>query len=408
MKPIIAGLLGRKLGHSYSPLIHSFFGDYEYRLFEREPEQLAAFLGGGEYDALNVTVPYKKAVVPFCSRLSNTAARTGSVNTVIRENGGLSGFNTDYNGFYGSLIAEGAEIRGKTVALLGDGGAAATVRAVLNAMGAEKIITVSRRGEVKFTDYDKFRGAEVIINATPVGMFPQNGEAPIELQRFTNVGFVYDLIYNPALTALLLSAEGRGIKCANGLSMLVRQARASSELFTGEKIADNTVSAVIKRVAADMLNIVLIGMPGAGKSTVGRLLADKLGRTFADTDEIVAEIAGETPEELILSRGEEKFREIEVEAVARAGKVSGCVIAAGGGVVTRAVNYPALKQNGRIIFLDVPPERLAASGRPLSGDLDRRRELYKERLPLYRSFADEIITVPHQEPPYATMLRIQN
>ena len=390
---IRAGLIGAKLGHSFSPRIHAALADYPYRLIELEEAQVGEFLQNGDFDCLNVTIPYKKTVIPYLAEISPAAARIGAVNTILRRaDGTLYGHNTDYEGF-SDLVADcGVPLQGKKVLVLGSGGASRTAVTVATDMGAACVTVISRNGADNYDNLDRHADAQIIINATPVGMYPHNGEAPLSLDTFPQLEAVLDMIYNPARTALLLQAEEKGIPHRNGLLMLVSQARRAAELFLHTAIGDNEVKSVTEAIAADTENIILIGMPGCGKSTLGKRLAAQLGRTFVDCDEEIVRAAGCTIPHIFETEGEIGFRARESAVLADVCKKSGRVIATGGGVVTQARNYPLMHQNGRILFLDVDPTHLPTDGRPLS----QKRSpavLYRERLPLYRGMADRIIPV---------------
>ena len=382
------GLLGETLGHSYSPAIHARLGGYAYRLYEVAPEQLGDFLQSGTFDALNVTIPYKRAVLPYCAALSDTAEATGSVNTIVRRaDGTLYGDNTDAYGFESLLRRSGIEPEGKKALVLGSGGAGATVCTVLKALGAREVVVISRSGENNYDHLERHADADLIVNTTPLGMYPDNGRAAVDLTRFPRCEGVLDLIYNPARTALLLQAEHLDIPRANGLWMLVAQAKRSAEVFTGKRIADGEIERIAQALSRRMENIILIGMPGCGKSEIAKRLASALGRDCADSDEAVRELTGRTPEEILRDDGEEAFRAVETRALRELGKRSALVIATGGGCVTREENYPLLHQNGAIVWIRRPLAQLARKGRPLSlaGDLS---ELYARRAPLYARFAD--------------------
>lgn len=382
------GLLGEKLGHSYSPQIHSMLADYEYKLFEKSPEELEAFLKSGEFDGLNVTIPYKKAVMPYCAELSPTAAQIGSVNTIVRRSdGSLYGDNTDAFGFENLILHNGIEVKGKKALVLGTGGASVTAQAVLKNLGASEVVVISRRGEDNYENIAKHADAEIIANTTPVGMYPNNGKAAVDLTQFPKLSGVLDVVYNPARTALLLQAERLGIPCAGGLYMLVSQAKRSCELFTGKSIPDSEIDRIERVLSHQMQNIVIIGMPGSGKTTVSTMLAEKLGRKIFDTDTIVSENAGITIPEIFAAQGEAGFRRLETEATAEVGKLSGNIISTGGGVVTVAENYELLHQNGVIVWIERDTNKLARDGRPISLSSDLN-ELYAARLPLYDRFAD--------------------
>ncbi len=382
------GLLGEKLGHSYSPAIHAMLADYEYRLYEKSPGELEDFLLRGGWDGLNVTIPYKKAVMPYCAELSDTARRCGSVNTLLRLPGGaIRGENTDAYGFSYLLQSLGFDPAGKKCVIFGSGGAAATVRAVLAEKGAGEIVTVSRGGEDNYENLARHADAAFVVNATPAGMFPHNGGAAASLAPFTRCEAVADLVYNPARTALLMEAERLGIPCANGLGMLAAQAKRSAELFLGADIPDGEIARIEEKLSREMQNIVLIGMPGCGKSTVGKLLAEALGREFCESDALVEREAALSIPEIFRREGEAGFRKRETAALAELGKRSGAVIATGGGCVTRQENYPLLHQNGVIVRLQRRLDRLPREGRPLSLQSDIG-ELYERRRPFYERFAD--------------------
>ena len=382
------GLLGEKLGHSYSPQIHSMLADYEYKLFEKSPEELEDFLKSGEFDGLNVTIPYKKSVMPYCAELSPPAAQIGSVNTIVRRSdGSLYGDNTDAFGFENLIVHNGIEVKGKKALVLGTGGASVTAQAVLKNLGASEVVVISRRGEDNYENIAKHADAEIIANTTPVGMYPNNGKAAVDLTQFPKLSGVLDVVYNPARTALLLQAELLGIPCAGGLYMLVSQAKRSCELFTGKSIPDSEIDRIERILSHQMQNIVIIGMPGSGKTTVSTMLAERLGRKILDTDTIVAEKAGMSIPEIFAAQGEAGFRKLETEATAEVGKLSGNIISTGGGVVTVADNYELLHQNGVIVWIERDTNKLARDGRPISLSSDLN-ELYAARLPLYERFAD--------------------
>lgn len=382
------GLLGEKLGHSYSPQIHSMLADYEYKLFEKSPEELEDFLKSGEFDGLNVTIPYKKSVMPYCAELSPTAAQIGSVNTIVRRSdGSLYGDNTDAFGFENLILHNGIEVKGKKALVLGTGGASVTAQAVLKNLGASEVVVISRKGEDNYENIAKHADAEIIANTTPVGMYPNNGKAAVDLTQFPKLSGVLDVVYNPARTALLLQAEKLCIPCAGGLYMLVSQAKRSCELFTGKSIPDSEIDRIERVLSHQMQNIVIIGMPGSGKTAVSTMLAERLRRKIFDTDTIVSEKAGMTIPEIFAAQGEAGFRKLETEATAEVGKLSGNIISTGGGVVTVADNYELLHQNGVIVWIERDTNKLARDGRPISLSSDLN-ELYAARLPLYERFAD--------------------
>lgn len=383
------GLLGRKLGHSYSPQIHSHLGDYPYALFEKEPEELEDFLKNGDFTGINVTIPYKKDVIPFLDELSPVARRMGAVNTIVRRDGKLIGHNTDYFGFKSMVHGSGLAVTGKKVLVLGSGGASNTAVAVLKELGAQ-VIVISRSGENNYGNLQLHQDAAAIINCTPVGMYPNTGISPIDLNLFSGLEGVLDVVYNPARTQLLLDAEKKGLVTMNGLWMLVAQAKEASEWFQNTTISDSEIGRIHAILRGQMENIILIGMPGCGKSTVGMALAEKLGKKFVDADTSLQDKFGRKIVEIIPNDGEAAFRRMESETLAELGKQSGLVIATGGGCVTQARNYPLLHQNGTIFWLQRELGALPTDGRPLS-QAGRLADMYAVRRPMYEIFADHII-----------------
>ena len=381
------GLLGGKLGHSYSPQIHSCLGDYSYELFEKQPDELEVFLINGDFSGLNVTIPYKKSVIPYCAELSPRAKALGSVNTIVRkEDGTLIGHNTDFFGFEMMLRTSGLDVSGKKVLVLGTGGASNTAVAVLLEQGAN-VIVISRSGDNNYSNLHLHSDAAVIVNATPVGMYPNVGESPVDLALFPKLEGVLDVIYNPARTKLLLDAENRNLIACNGLLMLVAQAKESAEWFTGAKISDDAIPTIHRNLKNQMENIILTGMPGSGKSTVGKLLAEKTGKRLVDADTYLVEKNGFSIPEIFARKQEIGFRALETEVLAELGKQSGLIIATGGGCVTQARNYPLLHQNGTLFWLQRDIARLPVEGRPLSQTTDLAK-MYGLRKPMYNRFAD--------------------
>ena len=381
------GLLGRKLGHSYSPQIHAMLGDYSYELFEKEPEELEDFLKNGDFHGINVTYPYKKAVIPYLDELTPIAQKLGAVNTIVRRDGKLIGHNTDYFGFQRLLDSLHNRMDGSKVLVLGSGGASNTAVAVLKDRGCQ-VTVISRSGENNYDNLHLHKDALFIVNTTPVGMYPNTGISPLNLSQFPQILGVVDVIYNPARTKLLLDAEKEdGVETANGLLMLVAQAKEAAEWFTGTTIPDSVIEPILDQLEAQMQNFVLIGMPGCGKSTVGKLLAEKTGRKFADSDEMIVKLAGKSIPEIFAQDGEAVFRDWETRALAELGKQSGLVIATGGGCVTKARNYDLLHQNGEIFWIQRALTNLETDGRPLSqqGNL---AEMFRIRHPLYLKFSD--------------------
>ncbi len=384
------GLLGEKLGHSYSPQIHARLGDYSYTLFEKQSEELEGFLRSGDFHGLNVTIPYKKAVIPYLAELSPVAARLGAVNTIVRRpDGSLIGHNTDYFGFRTMVEASGLSPLGKKVLVLGSGGASNTAVAVMEELGGH-VVVISRVGPNNYQNLHLHCDAAIIVNATPVGMYPKVEASPIDLGLFPRLEGVLDLIFNPARTRLLQEAETRGLVAMNGLLMLVAQAKESAEWFTGNSISNDRIEAIHRELMGQMENIVLVGMPGCGKSTVARLLAKRTGRAAVDADAEIVKAAGKSIPDIFAQDGEAVFREIETRVLGELGKRSGIILATGGGCVTRQENYPALHQNGRIFWLKREIKNLPTKGRPISQSTDLTR-LYEVRRPLYEAFADFVI-----------------
>ena len=382
------GLLGEKLGHSYSPQIHAELADYEYKLYEKAPDEVEDFVRRGDWHGLNVTIPYKKTVIPFCDELSETARAIGSVNTLLkRPDGTIFGDNTDAFGFE-TLLTQTlkADISGWKALVLGTGGASVTVCAMLRKRGAQ-VVPISRSGKDNYTNLEWHRDAKLLVNTTPVGMYPKNGASLVDLGVFPKLEAVLDVVYNPARTALLLQAEKRGIPCAGGLTMLVAQAKRSAEIFLAHALLDGEIARITRQLARQMQNVILIGMPGSGKSTVGRLLAEKLGRPLLEADKELEKAAGMSIPVIFANEGEAGFRKRETRILSDLGKQSGTVISTGGGCVTREENYPLLHQNGVIVWIRRDLNSLAREGRPLSLNADLSA-MYAVRAPLYEHFAD--------------------
>ncbi len=387
------GLIGARLGHSHSPRIHAALAGYNYQLRELKEEELAGFLTERAFRGINVTIPYKKAVMPFCAELGEGARRIGCVNTIVkRSDGSLYGDNTDYYGFCQTARRAGVTFAGRHVLILGSGGTSLTAFQAAEDLGAASVERVSRSGELNYETVYRREETEIVVNTTPVGMFPKNGERAVDLSRFPRLQGVVDVVYNPLRTAFLLQAEALGVPAAGGLPMLVAQARRASELFTGERIPEERMEAVLREVAAEVTNVVLIGMPGSGKSTVGAALARRLERPFVDADEEIVRRAGRSIPEIFAEDGEERFRTLETEVLSDLGKRSGIVLATGGGAVLFERNLPLLRQNGRIYRITRDVSRLATCGRPLSSSPERLREMERERAPFYERAADVTVS----------------
>ena len=381
------GLLGRTLGHSFSPGIHRSLGGYNYELFEVEPEMLKSFFENTKLKGFNITIPYKKEVIKYCGSLSDAAQKTGSVNTIVRNrDGSFAGYNTDYYGLDYLIRTAGFDISGAKVLILGNGGVSGTVRQLVRDRGAEAV-TISRKGEDNYENLSRHCDAEFIINTTPVGMYPNNGRAVIDIIEFENCRGVIDLIYNPLKTKLVMDARSAGIRAEGGLRMLVAQAAAACELFAGSRIPDARIEAEYMRILREVENIILIGMPGCGKSSIGEALAELTGKSFSDSDIKIIEKTGRSAEDIIVSDGEEYFRRVETDIAKTEGSRTGCVIATGGGVVTRPENLDLLRQNGRIVYIRRDLADLSSEGRPISA-ANRTEELFRQRREAYESWSD--------------------
>ena len=384
------GLLGEKLGHSYSPQIHGLLGNYSYELFEKQPSELRDFLQSGDFHGLNVTIPYKKAVIPYLNELSPVAAKLGAVNTVVRRrDGSLIGHNTDYFGFRTMVEASGLTVAGKKVLILGSGGASNTAVAVMEELGGH-VTVISRSGENNYNNLEQHKDAAVIVNSTPVGMYPHVDSSPLSLEYFPALEGVLDLIFNPARTRLLQQAEARGLVAMNGLLMLVAQAKESAEWFTGSSISNDLILRIHQKLQKQMENIVLIGMPGCGKTRIASELARLTGKEVVDADAQIVAAAGMSIPEIFARKGEDAFRRLETQVLEQLGKRSGIILSTGGGCVTRKENYPLLHQNGRIFWLQRDISALPTDGRPISQSTDLN-QLYEARRPLYEAFADETV-----------------
>ena len=391
---LTCGLLGEKLGHSFSPRIHALLGTYTYDLFEKKPEEAENFIRNGAWDAINVTIPYKKTAAALCDVLSERARRLKSVNTLVRRaDGRLFGDNTDWFGFETMIRTSGLSVAGKKALVLGSGGTSVTVQAVLRQLGAE-VVVISRGGENNYGNLDRHRDAGILVNTTPVGMYPNNGKSPLDLAVFERLEAVFDVIYNPARTALMLQAERRGIPSFGGLTMLAAQAALSSRLFQGEDPAEDPsleeISAIVRQLSSEMENIVLIGMPGVGKTTIAEALARKTSRKCAECDLILEKKANKKIPQIFAEEGESYFRQLEQEILAEVSRESGLIISTGGGCVTRPENYDLLHQNSRIFWVKRDLSLLDYEGRPM---LQRAgaEQLFREREPLYRQFADYVL-----------------
>lgn len=384
------GLIGEKLGHSYSVPIHKAFGTEDFVLCPVAKDKLDEFMRARDFLGINVTIPYKKAVMPYCDEIDEHAVAIGCVNTlVVGDDGKLRGYNTDFSGFELMAQTAGIEFEGKKVVILGTGGTSLTATAVAKHHGAREIVHVSRSGEVNYENvYTLCADADIIVNTTPVGMYPLCGEAPVELSRFAKLCGVLDVVYNPRRTALMLEAERLGIPHGDGLLMLVQQAKLADEMYQRRSIPDSDTFRVCAEVSRSIENIVLIGMPGCGKSSIGALLAEKLGREIADTDDYIVEHAGMSIPDIFEKYGEAHFRSLEREAVRELGAKSGLVIATGGGAPKDERNHAPLRQNGRVYHINRDVASLATDGRPLSTSQEALVKMQVEREPFYAALRD--------------------
>lgn len=390
------GLIGEKLGHSFSKIIHEKLADYTYDLIPLSLEELDVFMREKEFSAINVTIPYKETVIPYLDEVDPKAAKMGAVNTVVQRNGKLFGYNTDYFGFGYMLEHNHIQIAGKKVLVLGRGGASKAVIAVLEDMGAAEIHTIYYKiaeDSISYeTCYALHTDAQVIVNTTPVGMYPNSGHTPIDLTPFTKLEAVADVVYNPLRTRLVLDAEEKGCQAIGGLEMLVGQAKYAVEIFLDQSLPEDSIDVVYKDLMAERRNLVLIGMSGCGKSTLGKLAAEKLGKTFVDTDAEIIKRIGMSIADYFAAYGEDSFRKVESEVVQEISTQNNLVISTGGGVIKNPENIRWLKGNGTVIWIQRDPELLeSGNGRPLVPDQEAVRRLYKERLPLYTAAAETII-----------------
>lgn len=382
------GLLGATLSHSYSPLTHSKLGDYEYNLYEKSEEELDDFFANGDWQGINVTIPYKKTVIKYCDEISSIARIIGCVNTIVRrDDGSLYGDNTDAFGFELLLDSINADVAGSKAIVLGSGGASLTAVYVLRKLRARSVTIISRTGENNYKNLDRHYDADYIINATPVGMYPESDAAPLDLKPFRNLKAVVDMVYNPSRTNLVMQAEGLGIPCVGGMRMLVAQAAKSAEQFVGIETSVKKIKDISNSLMMEKMNVSIIGMPGSGKTRIGRNLSRKTGLPFVDTDEMIIQKTGRSSADIITEDGEAAFRKIECEIINEAGNMTGTIISTGGGCVTRNENYRHLHRNGLVVWVKRDLSLLVTKGRPLSETADLSH-MYTIRRPMYEYFSD--------------------
>ena len=392
------GLIGEHLPHSFSKEIHEQLADYTYELHELTPGELDGFMREKAFKAINVTIPYKRDVIPYLDEISPSAREIGAVNTIVNRNGKLSGYNTDMLGMEALIRRIGLDLRGKTVLILGTGGTSHTAQFVAKHLGAEQIVTVSRSGRDGSVTYEDaptlYPETAVILNTTPAGMLPKVDAQAIDLSLFPALEGVMDVVYNPLRTQLVQQARSLGLPAEGGLYMLVGQAVAAVEIFLDRKLDPGALDRVFASVLESKESIVLTGMPGSGKTTVGKLLAAQLGRRFYDSDDEITSRTGRTPNEIIREDGEAAFRDVERDVIAALALEPGCVIATGGGAILRGENIRHLRANGRTFFLDRPlDDILPTDDRPLSSDRAALEKRYAERYPVYTATADAVIPV---------------
>lgn len=383
------GLLGEKLGHSFSPEIHKKLGISDYEIIETGREKLPGILRDECYKGFNVTIPFKRDVMDFCDEISEEAKLIGSVNTIVRKDDGkLFAYNTDIDGFIYCAFLAGIDFKDRKVLICGSGGTSLTAQAAAKKLGAAQITVASRTGEINYERLREYADTDIIVNTTPVGMYPNNLASPVDLDIFPDLKGVIDVIYNPRRTTLIMEADKRCIPCTDGLPMLVYQAKCAQELFLNKSIPDSEASRVINELRAERGNIVLVGMPGSGKTAIAELISLNMGRSLINIDTEIEKTAGKTIPEIFAEDGESAFREIERIETEKAGKRTGAVIATGGGVVKDYRNFAPLHQNGRIYYLRRDVDKLSTEGRPLSKSFDALIKLQIEREPLYCNFAD--------------------
>lgn len=381
------GLIGKKLGHSFSAIIHNKMG-YDYELFELEETQVESFVCSRKLKGFNVTIPYKQTVMPYLDVIDSSAQAVGAVNTVVNNNGVLTGYNTDVYGMDYALTSSKIEVKGKKVLVLGSGGTSLTAVALMKMKEAGQVVVVSRNGICNYDNLYEHFDSQIIINTTPVGMYPNNGESLVDIDKFERLEGVFDAIYNPLKTKLLLDAQRRNIPCSNGLAMLVAQAKKARDLFFCSTIDNDIIEKIINQLTLEKINIVLIGMPSCGKSSIGKRIAELTKRPFVDSDAEIEKLCGKKISEIFNSDGEQTFRDKESKVLKDITKQGGQVIATGGGAILREDNIDALRQNGYVIYIKRDIELLSGEGRPLSSSRDKIISLDKQRAPIYTKVKD--------------------
>ncbi len=387
------GLLGEVLGHSFSKSIHNTLGGYSYDLIEVKRDDLDSFIKARNFTGLNVTIPYKETIIPYLDQIDEAAKEIGAVNTILNKNGSLHGYNTDFYGMRKLIAHAKISLKGKKVIILGTGGTSKTSYAVAKSLGAVEILRVSRYsgdGVITYEElYSNHLDADVIINTTPVGMHPNSDKSPIEIDKFTSLCGVIDAVYNPIRTPLVLEAKKRKIRAEGGLYMLVAQAVRASEIFLDQKYEEKTVDRIMRRITREKENIVLIGMPASGKSTVGKILEKKLGKRLIDTDKVIEARAHKSISRIFADEGEEYFRNLEAEVIKEISMENGIIIATGGGSVLRPESVDNLKKNGKLYFVDRPLSQLIpTASRPLASNDTDIEKRYNERYSIYSSVCD--------------------